>query len=75
MKTENDTKTYSGVATVTMKAGPVANVPIDIKIISNSVISVWFEPAKFEKHFGDSPIHGTIFTKKDMESASMIPKA
>jgi len=68
MKTENDTRTYSGVATVTMKNGPVANVPVDIKVINNNLISIWFDPAKVEKHFGESPIYGTVFDKKDMES-------
>jgi hypothetical protein len=76
VKTENGIATYSGLATVTMKAGPVANVPVEIKIINNNVISNWFDPAKVEKHFGESPIYGTVFTKKDMESkGSLVPKA
>ena len=68
MKTENDTMTYSGLASVTMKKGPVANVPIEIKVINNNVISIWFDPAKVEKHFGESPIYGTVSNNKDMES-------
>ncbi len=76
VKTENGIATYSGLATVTMKAGPVANVPVEIKIINNNGISNWFDPAKVEKHFGESPIYGTVFTKKDMESkGSLVPKA
>ena len=70
MKTENDTVTYKGLATVTLRDGPVADVPTEIKIINNNLISIWFdptfEPAKFEKHFGETPIYGTIFTS-DME--------
>ena len=72
MNTENDTKTYSGLATITMKKGLVTNVPIEIKIINNNVISIWFEPTKVEKHFGDSPIYGTVFTSKDLESKGSI---
>jgi hypothetical protein len=68
MKTASDTMAYSGLVTVTMKKGPVANVPIEIKVINNNVISIWFDPAKVEKHFGESPIYGTVFNKKDMES-------
>jgi hypothetical protein len=67
VKTENDTVTYKGLATVTLKDGPVADVPIEIKIINNNLISIWFdpafEPAKFERHFGATPIYGTVFTK------------
>jgi hypothetical protein len=72
MQTQNDTKTYSGLATITMKKGPVSNVPIEIKIINNNVISIWFEPTKVEKHFGDSPIYGTVFTSKDLEGKGSI---
>jgi hypothetical protein len=68
LQTENDTKTYRGLATITMKKGLVTNVPIEIKIINNNVISVWLEPIKVENHFGDSPIYGTVFTNKDLES-------
>jgi hypothetical protein len=68
VKTENGVVTYSGLATITMKKGPVANVPVDIKIINNNVVSIWFDPTKVERHFGGSPIYGTVFTKKDMES-------
>jgi hypothetical protein len=68
VKTENDTVTYKGLATVTMKGEPVAEVPIEIKIINNNLISISFDPAKFEMHFGETPIYGTVFTKKDIES-------
>ena len=72
LHTENDTKTYSGLASITMKKGPVTNVPIEIKIINNNVISVWLEPIKVENHFGDSPIYGTVFNNKDLESKGPI---
>lgn len=70
VKTENDTVTYKGLATVTLKDGPVADVPIEIKIINNNLISIWFDPtfdpAKFEMHFGETPIYGTVFKTNDM---------
>jgi hypothetical protein len=66
--TENGVATYSGLATVTMKAGPVAEIPIEIKIINNNVISIWFDKDKVESHFGESPIYGTVLLNKDMES-------
>lgn len=67
IKTENDTTTYWGTATVTMKDGPISNVPTEIKIIRNNVISIWFDPTKVKMHFGESPIYGIVLTKKDME--------
>ena len=76
VKTENDTVTYKGLATVTLKDGPVADVPIEIKIINNNLISIWFDPAfkpaKLEMHFGVTPIYGTVFTTKDMESKELL---
>ena len=72
IKRETNTNTYSGLATITMKKGPVTNVPIEIKIINNNVVSIWFDPTKVEKHFGDSPIYGTVYTNKDLESKGSI---
>lgn len=72
VKTENDTVTFKGLATVTLKDGPVVDVPIEIKIINNNLISIWFDPtfdpAKFEMHFGETPIYGTVFKTNDMGS-------
>jgi len=66
-KDENDTKSYSGLATVTLKAGPIKDVPVEIKVFNNNVISIWFDPIKVDHHFGESPIYGTVLNKKDME--------
>ena len=78
VKTENDTVTYKGLATVTLRDGPVADVPTEIKIINNNLISIWFdpgfEPTKFEKHFGETPIYGTVFKTNDMESKPVAPQ-
>jgi hypothetical protein len=67
VKDENDTTSYSGLATVTLRAGPMKDVPIEIKVFNNNVISVWFDPSKVNSHFGQSPIYGTVLNKKDME--------
>ena len=76
VKTENDTVTYKGLATVTLRDGPVADVPTEIKIINNNLISIWFDPAfapaKFEKHFGETPIYGTVFKTNDMEGKEPV---
>ena len=51
--------TINGTSTVTMKEGPVTNVPTSIKILDNSAITIWFDPTKVENHFGNTPIYGT----------------
>lgn len=57
-----DDKNYqaSGTATVTMKDGPVNNVPLSIKSMNNNVISIWVDPTKVNNHFGNTPIFGLI---------------
>jgi hypothetical protein len=68
--TQDTTSTYNGTATVTMKDGPVTDVPVEIKVMDNHVVSVSLDGAKTNNHFGDTPIYGSIMTKQDM--ASMI---
>src|ERR671923_423168 len=41
----NTTSVFNGTATITMKQGPVGNVPVSIKRIDNNVISIWANPA------------------------------
>ena len=68
-----DDKNYqiNGTATVTMKDGPVYNVPLIIKAINNNVISILVDPSKISNlpgfipslglsHFGYTPIYGLI---------------
>ena len=49
----------NGTTTVTMKDGPITNVPTNITILGDSAISIWLDPSKVNNHFGDSPIYGT----------------
>jgi hypothetical protein len=59
--TSNDSTTkYNGTATITMRQGPVTNVPISIESLESNVISIWADPAMTNNHFGDTPIFGTI---------------
>jgi hypothetical protein len=68
VKSENGTVSYTGNATVTLKAGPVKDVPTEIKIFNNNVVSIWFNPVKVNKHFGESPIYGVVLNKKNLLS-------
>jgi hypothetical protein len=71
VKDENRTVSYSGLSTVTLKAGPAKDVPTELKIFNNNVISIWFDPVKVNHHFGESPIYGVVLDKKDMEKGPM----
>jgi hypothetical protein len=56
----NDNATiFNGTSTVTMKDGPVNDVPISIKLIDDSAVSIWFDPLKTNKHFGNTIVYGT----------------
>ena len=50
---------FNGTATVTMREGPVEDVPISINLMDDSAVSIWFDPTQVQNHFGDSPIYGT----------------
>jgi hypothetical protein len=61
MSMPNNTITvYNGTATITMRQGPVPNVPLSIKTMENNVISMWADPTMINNHFGNTPIFGTI---------------
>ena len=54
------TTVYNGTATITMRQGPVDEVPVSIKRIDTNVLSIWADPIKINRHFGNTPIFGTI---------------
>jgi hypothetical protein len=54
------TNVSNGTATITMKEGPVNDVPISIRTFDDNIISIWVDPAKTMNHFGNTPIYGTV---------------
>jgi hypothetical protein len=56
----NSTAVFNGTATITMRQGPVPDVPVIIKAMENNAVSIWVEPTKIQNHFGNTPIFGTI---------------
>ena len=60
MKIDDNNYQANGTATITMKNGPVNNVPLSIKSMDNNVISIWVDPTKINNHFGNTPIFGLI---------------
>lgn len=56
----NDNATiFNGTSTITMKDGPVNDVPINVRLIDDSAVSIWVDPSKTDKHFGNTVIYGT----------------
>jgi hypothetical protein len=56
----NSTTLFNGTATITMRQGPVHDVPLSIKAMENNAVSIWVDPTKIQNHFGNTPIFGTI---------------
>src|ERR687892_837 len=56
----NSTTVFNGTATITMRQGPVPDVPVSIKAMENNAVSIWIDPTKIQNHFGNTPIFGTI---------------
>jgi hypothetical protein len=40
--------TYNGTATVTLKKGPVSDVPISIKLMGPRAMSLWIDPLRLK---------------------------
>jgi hypothetical protein len=57
---DNSTTVYNGTATITMRQGPVPDVPISIKAMDSNAVSIWVDPTKINNHFGNTPIFGVI---------------
>ena len=51
-------RAYSGTATISMKEGPVSDVPIVIRLSGDGNISILPDPTKTQSHFGNTPIQG-----------------
>jgi hypothetical protein len=55
----NNSTTFNGTSTVTMKEGPVKDVPTSIKFSDESSVSIWLDSTKTKNHFGNTAIYGT----------------
>jgi hypothetical protein len=50
---------YNGTSTVTMRDGPMTDVPTQIIKYDDSAISISLDPKASKNHFGTAPIFGT----------------
>ena len=49
----------NGTTTVTMKDGPLSNVPTQIELLGESAIAITVDGNMIDNHFGTTPIYGT----------------
>jgi hypothetical protein len=65
----DDSTTFNGTMTVTLREGPVENVTGYIQILGDS-IAIWIDPRAVDNHFGPTPIHGMVLPEEEEEQVS-----
>lgn len=71
----NNNTIMQGSVTVTMKDGPVSNVPTTWTINNNNTLAISMDPSKINNHFGETPIYGVEQTpQKEMEFTDLMSK-
>ena len=66
------TTVFNGTASASLREGIVTDVPISLKVMNNSVISIWLDPVKVKNHYGNTPIFGIVF-KREMGPPPSLP--
>lgn len=73
VRMEGNNTTMQGSVTVTMRDGPVADVPTNWTISNNNTLAISMDPSKINNHFGDTPIYGMEQTpEKEMEFTNLM---
>jgi hypothetical protein len=62
----DDSTTFNGTVTVTLREGPIENVASYIQLLDDS-ISIWVDPRAVDNHFGQTPIHGMVLPAEEVE--------
>ncbi|MDR4512837.1 MAG: hypothetical protein MRJ93_14150 [Nitrososphaeraceae archaeon] len=55
----NNSTVLNGTSTITMKDGPVKEVPTVISLLNDDGFTILVDPSKVSNHFGNWPIYGT----------------
>ena len=67
VKMHGNNTVIQGSVTITMKDGPVLNVPTTWTISNNNALAIDLDPSMINNHFGESPIYGLVLTpEKEM---------
>jgi hypothetical protein len=70
---ENGTRTFNGTTALNLPDKTVQGVPTSIKVLGEGVISIWIDPTKVEKHYGNNPIFGVVANQKKLGQSSLEP--
>jgi hypothetical protein len=65
----DDMTTFNGTMTVTLREGPIQNVPGYIQILGDS-IAIFVDPRAVDEHFGPTPIRGIVLPEEEVEVIS-----
>lgn len=68
---DDQTKTFSGTGTVTLKDGPKTDVPMSITIKNNGVMMIDIDPGAVD-HFGTDPIYGPVMRVFDNTAGKVL---
>jgi hypothetical protein len=60
----DDMTTFNGTMTITLREGPIENVPGYIQILGDS-ISIFVDPRAVDEHFGPTPIRGIVLPQEE----------
>ncbi len=67
VKMDGNNTVIQGSVTITMRDGPVTDVPTTWTISNNNTLAIDLDPSKINNHFGESPIYGLALTpEKEM---------
>jgi hypothetical protein len=67
VRMDGNNSIIQGSVTITMKDGPVSDVPTNWTISNNNTLAIELDPSKINNHFGESPIYGLVLTpEKEM---------
>src|ERR687892_2712081 len=66
-----NTTTITGTVTITMREGPVPNVPTTIELAQDTVIAISLDPAALDNHFGTDPIYGIVISPEMIQEMMM----
>ncbi len=73
VKIDGNNTIMQGSVTVTLRDGPVANVPTNWTVSNNNTLAISMDPSTINDHFGNTPIYGIELTpEKEMEITNMM---
>ena len=73
VKMDGNNTVIQGSVTITMRDGPVTNVPTTWTISNNNTLAIDMDPSMINNHFGETPVYGLILTpEKEMKTMNSM---